>query len=49
MLENPRRLKLVMLVLSLYLEIVEGLGDKMFTHGASRIHIWPMKILAIDI
>ena len=31
MLENPRRLKIVMLGLALYIDIREGLGDKTFT------------------
>ena len=48
MLEKPRRLKLVMLGLSLYIEIGEGLGAETFTKNTSRIYIHSIKVLALE-
>ena len=43
--ENPKLLKLVVLVHSLYLDIGEGSGVKMFTKGTSRFYPHPVNIL----
>ena len=46
MLENPRRLKIVMLGLSLYIGIGEGLGAKKFTVQISNPNVPFLKISA---
>ena len=46
MLENPRRLKLVMLVLLLYLEIGEGSRAEMFTGRRLNLDVPCVKNLA---
>ena len=49
MLENPRRLKLVMLGLSLYLEIGEGSGAKKFTGRRWILDVPCVNVSACDL